>query len=102
MRGLFLEGPILGGAYLWWEICVFKSIGLALQLEGNLPFLLCISLYLRAISKYKTPGGLYLEGPFNGWVFFCITSLGGLYLEGLIFGIILGLRLGGINQKKSS
>ena len=40
-----------------------KSIGLAL--EGNLPFLLCFSLYLRAISKYKPPGGLYLEGRFN-------------------------------------
>ena len=43
-----------------------KSIGLALQLEVNLPFLLCFTLYLRAISKYKPPGGLYLEGRFNG------------------------------------
>ena len=34
------------------EICVSKSIRLALQLEGNLPFLLCFTLYLRAISKY--------------------------------------------------
>ena len=30
LRGLFLEGLILGGAYLWKEICVSKSIGLAL------------------------------------------------------------------------
>ena len=37
----------------------------ALQLEGNLPFLLCFTLYLRAISKYKPPGGLNLEGRFN-------------------------------------
>ena len=29
-RGLFLEGLIFGGAYLWTEICVSKSIGLAL------------------------------------------------------------------------
>ena len=29
-RGLFLEGLILGGAYLQGEICVSKSIGLAL------------------------------------------------------------------------
>ena len=28
-------------------------------------------------------GGLYLEGRFNGG-FFCVTSLGGLYLWGLI------------------
>ena len=27
----------------------------------------------------------YLEGQFNGGVF-CVTSLGGLYFEGLIFG----------------
>ena len=37
-----------------------KSIGLAL--EGNLPFLLCFSLYLRAISKYKPPGGPIFGG----------------------------------------
>ena len=37
-RGLFLEGLIFGGAYVRREICVSKSIGLALFLEGNLPF----------------------------------------------------------------
>ena len=37
-----------------------KSIGLAL--EGNLPFLLCFSLYFRVISKYKPPGGLIFGG----------------------------------------
>ena len=30
LRGLFLEGFIFGGAYLWREICVSKSMGLAL------------------------------------------------------------------------
>ena len=30
LRGLFLEGLIFGGAYLRREICVYKSIGLAL------------------------------------------------------------------------
>ena len=80
-----MEGLIFGGAYLRREICVSKSIGLALQLEGNLPFLLCFTLYLGGISEYKPPGGLYMEGRFNGR-FFCVTSLGGLYLEGLIHG----------------
>ena len=32
-----------------------------------------------------SPGGLYLEGQFNGG-FFCVTGLGGLYLEGLVHG----------------
>ena len=31
--------------------------------------------------------GLYLEGLFNGG-FFCVTGLGGLYMVGLIFGIL--------------
>ena len=70
LRGLFLEGLIFAGAYLWREICVSKSIGLALEFEGNLPFLLCFTLYLRAIAKYKPLGGLYLEGRFNGGAYF--------------------------------
>ena len=31
--------------------------------------MLCFTLYLRAISKYKPPGGLYLEDRFNGGFF---------------------------------
>ena len=58
LMGLFLEGLTFGGAYLRREICVSKSIGLALLLEVNLPFLLCF-----------TPGGLILEGSFNRGVF---------------------------------
>ena len=37
------------------------------------------TLYLRAISKYKPPGGLYSEGRFNGGFF-------ALRIWGLIFG----------------
>ena len=33
---------------------------LALKLEGNLPFLLCFTLYLRAISKNQPPRGAYI------------------------------------------
>ena len=54
-----MKGLIFGGANLWREICVSKSIGLALQLEGSLPFLLCFTLYFRAIYKYK-PQGAYI------------------------------------------
>ena len=53
-------------------------------MEGNLPVLLCLTLYLRAISKYKPLGGLYLEGRFNGR-FFALRVWGArLFLEGLI------------------
>ena len=30
LRGFFLEGLTFGGAYLWREICLSKSIGLAI------------------------------------------------------------------------
>ena len=73
---------MFGGSYLWREICVSKSIGLVLKLEGNLPFLLCFTLYLRAISKYKPPGGLYLEGRFNGG-FFALRVWGAYTWRGL-------------------
>ena len=53
-KALF-EGLLFEGAYLRREICVSKSIGLALQLEVNLPFLLCFTLYLRAIFQVQAP-----------------------------------------------
>ena len=54
--------------------------------------MLCFTLYLRAIAMYKPPGGLYLEGRFNGGSF-ALRVWGayiwrGLYTEGLIFGIV--------------
>ena len=64
LRGLFLEGLIFGGAYLRREICVSKSIGLALWLKVNLSFLLCFTLYmyLRVIFQAQAPGGLIFGG----------------------------------------
>ena len=60
-----MRGVIFGGA------CIRRG----LSTEGNLPFLLCFTLYLRAISKYKRLGrasleGLYLEGLINGGAYF--------------------------------
>ena len=93
LRGLFLEGLIFGGAYLWRKICVSKSIGLAFQLEGNLQLLLCFSLYLRAISKYKPPGRLtfggFLRYEFGGFIFGGAYTWRGLFLE--FYGITLGI-----------
>ena len=94
LRGLVLEGLIFGGAYLRREICVSKPIGLALFLEVNLPFLLCFTLYLRAIFQVQAPhpggGGeeAYIWKGDLTEVFFCVSGLGGFYSEGLIFGIL--------------
>ena len=49
-------------------------------------FSLYFTLYLRAILQVQAPGGLYLEGRFNGGSF--ALPVWGTYLEGLIFGIL--------------
>ena len=91
-----MEGLIFGGAYLRREICVSKSIGLALKLEGNAPFLLCFTLYLRAISKYKSPGAYIWRGDltegflryrFGGLIFGGAYTWRGLFSE--FYGIII-------------
>ena len=71
----------------------FKINWTSLILGKKFTVFLCFTLYLRAISKYKPPGG---GGGERGLIFggailrrvFCIMSFGGLYLEGLIFGIL--------------
>ena len=57
----------------------FKIDCTSLQLEGNLPFLLCFILYSRANSKYKPPGTCIRRGD---------LTEGFLHYEygGLIFG----------------
>ena len=73
-RGLSTEGNLR-----------FKIDRAKLIVGGKFTVFVLFYFVLRAISKYKPPKGLYLEGRFNGGVF-CVTSLGGLYLEGLRHG----------------
>ena len=71
------------GAYVRRELCVSKSIALACSGKETHHF--CFVLLSRANSKYKPPGRLI----FGGAIWrrdFCVTVLGGLYLEGLIHG----------------
>ena len=58
----------IGWARLYWK--------------GNLPFLLCCTLYSRANFKQKTPGGLYAEGRLNGG-FFALRFWGAYIWRGL-------------------
>ena len=46
-------------------------------------FAFSFSLYLRTISKYKPPGGLYSEGRFNGG-FFTLQVWGAYIWRGLL------------------
>ena len=65
----------------------FKIDWASITVEGKFTSLLCFTLYLRAIFHVQAPGGgLYLESDLTEG--FCVTGLGGLYLEGLIFGLL--------------
>ena len=60
-------------------ICVSKSIGLTNSWKEIYHFLLCFTLYLRAISKYKSLGPYIRRGNFTEG-FLCYE------FGGLIFG----------------
>ena len=92
LRGLFLEGPIFREAYVRREIWVSKSIGLACSGKEIYHFSFVLLCIRGQIPSTSPPGGLYLEGRFNGG-FFALPVWGayiwrGLYMEGLIFGIL--------------
>ena len=80
LRGLFLEGLIFGGAYVRWEICVSKSIGLAFngkEISYHFGFvLLCLRGQIPSTSPAED---LYSEGRIKRGFF-------ALRFWGLIFG----------------
>ena len=86
-----MEGLIFGGAYVRREICVSKSNGLPFYLGVNLPFLLCFTLYLRAIFQVQAPGRLifgrgdltegFLRYRFGGLIFGGAYTWRGLFSE---------------------
>ena len=55
LRGLFLEGLILGGAYKRWEFCVTKPIGLASSSKVNFKKNMCYRIVFA--SFYFVFGG---------------------------------------------
>ena len=88
LRGLFLEGLIFGGAYVWTEICVSKSIGLACSGKEIYHFFfvfLCIWVQAPRGRAYRRGDVMegFLHCDFGGLIFWR-----GLYMEGLIFGIL--------------
>ena len=93
----------MGGASVRREVCVSKSIGLACSGKEIYHFCFVFTLCSRANSKYKPPsrGGAYIrKGDLT--VGFCITILGGMYLEGLIHGgLIFGILRYFIHRLKS-
>ena len=81
-------------AHFWRGLCTevnlrFEIDWASLLLGRKFTVFLCFILYLKAISKYKPPrGGAYIWRGDLSEGFCYVTSLGGLYLEGLICGIL--------------
>ena len=95
-RGLYFSKTPFWGVYIRRGLR-FKIDWASLIVGSNLPFLLCFTLYLTAILQVQAPGGLYLEGWFNGG-FFALPVWGAyiwrsFYMEGLIFWILRYLLL---------
>ena len=78
LRSLFLEGLIFGVAYVRWEICVSKSIGLACSGKEIYHFFFVLLFEIK-FHVQAPRGGLYSEGRFNGGFL-------RYDFEGLIFG----------------
>ena len=81
LRGLFLEGPIFGRAYVPREICIIKSVGLACSWKEIYHFCFVLLCTWGQILSTSPLGGLYSEGRFNGG-FFTLRFWGDL--EGLM------------------
>ena len=69
LRGLFLEGPLFGGAYVRREIGVIKSLRPACSGKEIYHFCFVLFCIRGQIPSTNPPGGLYLEGRFNGGFF---------------------------------
>ena len=92
LRGLFLEGLIFEGAYVRREICVSKCIGLSCSGKEIYHFCFLLLCIRGQIPSTSPPGKFYLKARFNG-AFFALQFWGahiwrGLYMDGLIFGIL--------------
>ena len=86
LRGLFLEGPIFREAYVWREIWVSKSIGLACSGKEIYHFSFVLLCIRGQIPSTSPPGEAYIRRGDLTEGFFALRFCGGLYLEGLIHG----------------
>ena len=80
LRGLFLEGPIFGGAYVWREICVIKSVGLDCSGKEIYHFCFVLLCIQGQIPSTSPPRGSYSEGRFDGG-FFALRFWGLIFSE---------------------
>ena len=88
-----MERPIFGGACGRREICIIKSVGLACSVNEIYHFCF-ILLSIRGQIPCTRPRGAYIQrGDLTEG--FLHYDVGGLYMEGLIFGIFTVFHLNG-------
>ena len=87
MRGLFWEEPIFRGAYEWREICVIKLVEQACSGKEIYLFFFVLLCIQGQIPNKSPPGGLYLEGRFNG-KFFVLQFWGAYYFWNFMVSVI--------------
>ena len=92
LRGLFLEGPIFGGAYVRRGICVSKLIGLACS--GKEIYHFCfVLLCIRGQIPSTAPRGAYIGRGDLTEGFLCDDFGGLIFLRGILsefYGILSG------------
>ena len=98
-RGLFLEGPILGGFYVRREIFVSKSIGLACSRKEICHFCFVLLCIRGQIPSTSPPGGLYSEGRFYGGIF--VLQVWGAYIWRGLFSEFYGMSASAIRKQVS-
>ena len=83
---------IFGGAYIQWGLSTKGNLRFKLDWASHIVgskftvFALFYVVFEGNFQKYKPPGGLNLEGRFNGG-FFALSVRGGLFSE--FYGILL-------------
>ena len=87
------EGLIFGGAYIRRGLSTagslrFKSDWASLIVGSKFTVFALFYFVFEGTFPSTSPRGAYIwRGDLTG-VFFCVPGLGGVYLEGLIFGIL--------------
>ena len=83
LRGLFLERPIFRGAYVWREICISKSIGLACSGKEIYHFYFVLLCIRGQIPSSSPPGTYIRRGDLKEG--FLLYEFGGLIFGGAYF-----------------
>ena len=85
LRGLVLEGLIFSGAYLWREICVSRSIGLAYSWKEIIAIFALFYFVFGGNFQVRAPVGAYIRWGDLTEGFFALPVWGAYIWRGLFW-----------------